>query len=515
MVSYFYMQEYLYWGDLHNHNEVGYGEGSLKRSFRLARNSMDFYAFTPHTWWPDLPEGDKNVRDKHLAGFKVVRERWDEVTEVLNSFYEEGYFVTIPAWEWHSLRWGDWCVYFPGSSAEYSYAQSLDDLKQFVRRKGAVIIPHHCAYGRGFRGTDWNSFDPVYSPAAEIFSEHGDSMEPDSPHGMFGHSMGGSVPSQSALHQLSSGKRFGIIASTDDHYGHPGTFGCGLTGLWAADLNREHIWDSLNSKRTYGVTGDRIGLSFSMGDTFMGGTLPSKSGVPIRISVAGRSALEKIDLFKNGHPIRTWTEKDFNPEHTITSRSLYTGRNSGNTDEKLNGDDKLMRIEWGWDGLSEKGVTRWNISLHSSAAGFSGVEPGFSGGAGSTVLENTISAGTQHIEISSFTSRRNDNPVSSVTFLHPARGKLTLQVSGNKEKETFHREISFPESWDDPSGNVISTMDYFSSPKIKIHPPLSLEKCTFNLEAPGYQGLNGDWFLLRITQKNGHRAWSSPIWIND
>lgn len=515
MVCYIYMQESLYWGDLHNHNEVGYGEGSLERSFRLARNTLDFYAFTPHTWWPDLPDRDSKVRDKHLAGFKIVKNRWNEVIEILNNFYEEGKFVTIPAWEWHSLRWGDWCVYFPGSSAEYSRAETLTELKQFTSRKGAVIIPHHCAYARGFRGTDWDSFDPEYSPAAEVFSEHGDSMEPESPHGMYGHSMGGSVPSQSALHQLTSGKRFGITASTDDHYGHPGSFGCGLTGLWAEDLNREQIWGSLNSKRTYAVTGDRIGLAFSMGDAFMGGNIPPKDGIPIRISVAGRSALDKIDLIKNGRTFRSWTGGDFSPGRPNISPSLYTGRNSGTGTGKLTGNTKLMRIEWGWDGLSEKGVTRWNISLRSDSGGFSSVEPGFSGGAGSTELENSITTETDKIEISSFTSRMNGSPVSSVTFLHPARGKITMQVWGIKAGAAFSREASFPESWDDPSGNVISTMDYFSSPKIKIHPPLSLEKCTFNLEEPGTVLVPGDWFLLRVTQKNGHRAWSSPIWIND
>ena len=36
----------LYWGDLHNHNAVGYAKGSLQRSIDLAREHLDFFAFT-------------------------------------------------------------------------------------------------------------------------------------------------------------------------------------------------------------------------------------------------------------------------------------------------------------------------------------------------------------------------------------------------------------------------------------------------------------------------------------
>ena len=39
----------LYWGDIHNHNEIGKGLGTLARSYDIARSHLDFYAFTPHT----------------------------------------------------------------------------------------------------------------------------------------------------------------------------------------------------------------------------------------------------------------------------------------------------------------------------------------------------------------------------------------------------------------------------------------------------------------------------------
>ena len=51
----------LFWGDLHNHNEVGYAKGSLQRSIDNAREHLDFFAFTGHASWHDMPKmpGDR------------------------------------------------------------------------------------------------------------------------------------------------------------------------------------------------------------------------------------------------------------------------------------------------------------------------------------------------------------------------------------------------------------------------------------------------------------------------
>ncbi|MHC4558045.1 MAG: hypothetical protein ACYS80_12160, partial [Planctomycetota bacterium] len=43
----------LYWGDVHNHNAVGYARGSLERSYDIARSHLDFFCFTGHSQWHD------------------------------------------------------------------------------------------------------------------------------------------------------------------------------------------------------------------------------------------------------------------------------------------------------------------------------------------------------------------------------------------------------------------------------------------------------------------------------
>lgn len=50
-----------YFGDLHNHNAVGYAQGSLERTFEIARNHLDFFAFTPHGHWHDIGHYENNI----------------------------------------------------------------------------------------------------------------------------------------------------------------------------------------------------------------------------------------------------------------------------------------------------------------------------------------------------------------------------------------------------------------------------------------------------------------------
>ena len=54
----------IFWGDLHNHNSVGYARGSLERSYEIAREHLDFYAFTPHAQWHDMLEMPNKAHEK-------------------------------------------------------------------------------------------------------------------------------------------------------------------------------------------------------------------------------------------------------------------------------------------------------------------------------------------------------------------------------------------------------------------------------------------------------------------
>jgi len=61
----------LYWGDLHNHNAVGYGKGSLQRSYDIAESHLDFFAFTPTATGTTC----RSCREQHEKWLTALRPR--------------------------------------------------------------------------------------------------------------------------------------------------------------------------------------------------------------------------------------------------------------------------------------------------------------------------------------------------------------------------------------------------------------------------------------------------------
>ena len=65
-----------FFGDIHNHNALGYGLGSLERSIEIARSHLDFFAFTGHSSWHDLVSMEGG-RERHwLDGFERLVKGW-------------------------------------------------------------------------------------------------------------------------------------------------------------------------------------------------------------------------------------------------------------------------------------------------------------------------------------------------------------------------------------------------------------------------------------------------------
>ena len=103
----------LFWGDLHNHNAVGYAKGTLERSIDVAREHLDFFAFTGHASWHDMPKmpGDRHM--KWVNGFRVHSDHWPKTRRLIREANSED-FVALLGYEWHSSAFGDYCMIFPG-----------------------------------------------------------------------------------------------------------------------------------------------------------------------------------------------------------------------------------------------------------------------------------------------------------------------------------------------------------------------------------------------------------------
>src|SRR5262249_5298840 len=231
----------LFWGDLHNHNAVGYARGSLERTYDIAREHLDFLAFTPHAQWHDMPAMEGNAQEKWAQGFKVLAAKWEDVARLAAASNRRGKFVSLLAYEWHSSEFGDYCVYYPADPHPLRYFDHVRKLQQYARDTRAMIIPHHLAYKQGWRGANLRYFDAAVSPVMEIYSEHGLSESDRAPHDYITHSNGGRWTRNTVRAALRGGIRAGFIGSTDDHLGYPRAHGGGLARIYAPQLSRPAI----------------------------------------------------------------------------------------------------------------------------------------------------------------------------------------------------------------------------------------------------------------------------------
>ena len=72
-----------FFGDIHNHNAMGFGLGSMARSIDIARSHLDFFAFTGHSSWHDMVPMEGG-RERHwLDGFKRLEEGWPDVQRLI------------------------------------------------------------------------------------------------------------------------------------------------------------------------------------------------------------------------------------------------------------------------------------------------------------------------------------------------------------------------------------------------------------------------------------------------
>jgi len=147
----------LFWGDLHNHNAVGYGKGSLERSIDLARAHLDFFAFTGHASWHDMP---KMPGDRHLhwvRGFEAHRQHWPKTRQLIRAASTRD-FTALLGYEWHSSQFGDYCLLFAEDQPDLFLPDHADKLLDFAAARKALAIPHHVGYKQGWRGANWNHF---------------------------------------------------------------------------------------------------------------------------------------------------------------------------------------------------------------------------------------------------------------------------------------------------------------------------------------------------------------------
>lgn len=489
----------LYWGDLHNHCAVGYAKGSLRRAIDNARGHLDFFAFSGHASWHDMPKmpGDRHL--KWVDGFRVHREHWPQTRRMLREANTED-FVALLGYEWHSSRFGDYCLIFPEDQPKLYLPDHVEALLDFAQAAGALAVPHHVAYKRGWRGANFDHFRRTASPVVEVYSEHGCSESTTAPFPYIRHSMGGRATKNTIQRQLDRGLRFGFVASSDSHRGYPGAYGEGIAGLWARDLSAGSLFEALRARRTYAATGDRIVLDVSLNSRPMGSQLRPVADRQIHIRVRGQDAIASVELVRNGRVIRRHFPADEQPEPaTLPGRAK-------------------CRIQYGWGpwaALDLGRTCRWDFRVKIDGGRFVRAIPCFQSGPYEEDLRDSLRiVSPTEIHVQSYTSRVRcyaEDPTKAMVCELEGTPESVMSVEMRTPvTQKVRRRLS-----ELVRDNLITFTGGFTSESYVLHRLIGPARyeTTVRFHDKARAGEQTDWYDVRVIQENGHMAWSSPIWV--
>lgn len=489
----------ILYGDIHNHNAHGYGVGSIERSLEIARTHLDFFAFTGHSSWHDMPAMEGG-RERHwIDGFKRLKDTWPQVQNVIAEGNRDGEFCAFLGFEWHSSVWGDQCVVFPGDHRPLFYAGEVERLRRFCVEERALMIPHHLAYPKGRRGVNWEVFDEACTPVVEIYSEHGNSEDDRGPYPFFSHSMGGRETSNTARAALEAGLRFGFVGSSDDHAGFPGAYGEGLMAALVSDFSREGIFEAIRARRTYALTGDRIELDISIDGQPMGSTLEAGQQVEAVFSVHGRDELDVVEVIQDGRVVHRAFAEDAVP----AERSFDT--------------PVQVRLEWGWGpwgALALDRICDWAMRVDVERGRIARFFPCLQSMPFDEQRRHRFERiGAAGLAIRSYSARQNayrENPNQSVVLEIEggADTRIGLALSAPVEQNSAHTLAELQRG----SANLFTgpfPKEGYQWHRLVPRAASSVQgRCT--LDVPHGRS----HVYLRARQKNGHMAWASPVFLN-
>lgn len=489
----------VFYGDIHNHCDLSYGHGSLADALHNAKLQLDFVSVIVHAVWPDLPTNDPKLAylvDYHEKGFAKAQANWAGYLHAIERANTDSEFVTFAGFEWHSIEYGDYCIYYKEAQPNLPIidAPDLESLRAELRKISCptFLIPHHIGYRQGSRGINWHAYTNELSPVAEIFSFHGLSESSEGPYPYL-HSMGPRHEQSTAQYGWEQGNIVGVIGSTDHHNAFPGSYGYGRMGVWSETCSRDAIWDAIKKRRTYALTGDRIDLRFSLNETCMGGICPANDKREINVDIIAGDCIDYIDILHNNHIIH---------RESILPTTVNEGRFK-------------VYIEMGWG--EQQNAFDWDVSITIKNGILHDIEPRFRG------LEPTASDADKDFAYTHFECSDNRVHFKTKTYKNPSLHTagtegLAVEIEGTADTciaimmNGQSQEISLR---DIMTGSRTFYTGGFVSPALCVHQavPQSDYHCQFTLNHE-HQTTQRDWYYVRVRQRNNQWAWSSPIWID-
>lgn len=511
-----------YWSEFHTNMHSRHLD-EMEEWYEFAKEMLDFWApvYYPYfvnrtdegfTYEDTLPEEDYRRDFGRLKDFLQGR--------------EDG-FLLYPAYEWQGDGSdGDHNVFFEDFSQDIKMPLTYEELYASigVGNRKAMAVPHHTGYQPGHRGKNWTSNREDFSPVMEIYSSHGSSeaSDADIPLNVHIH-MGPRAERGTFMWALRQGVRTGVIASGDNHV-CPAISGNGFFAVLAEAYDRKAIFQAIRERHTYGVSRSRIQLDYTVNGQIMGSCVQGCGINRLRIHAAGSSAIDRIEVYRNGLYDRCYThsgtwERD-NPEGLIRFKfevELGWGpdrRSFPETGEKdwsleIHTPGTILDVEKLWTSPGAR-ITQWTAQALRAEI----VTRKSDQGNGKLSQKNHL---TPNIQNQSMIIEMEAQMDASVIFIIdgkdfevPVRKLLEEAVLIAQEEEAaalladrygfteFYRE----DAW------------WHNAYKVLIHRAYPHRAYEVEVEDT-LEGLESreDSFFVKVIQRNGDTAWSSPIWV--
>ncbi len=495
----------LYWGDLHNHCNITYGHGDMRDAFEAATQQLDFVSVTPHAMWPDIKLLNREPRLKWVIGYhtdafrRLRRGGYEKYSAMTREYDRPGKFLTFIGYEAHSMIYGDHVALHKALDAPLVNCSSIEDWKEKFRGRDVFVTPHHMGYQTGYRGYNWKYFtEGDQTPFVEMYSRHG-LAEGDMGDCPYLHDMGPRNWEGSVLYGLKQGHKFGLMGSTDQHSGYPGSYGDGRVGVLAPELSRDAVWDALKSRRCCCATGDNIAVDFRINDALMG-EVKGGDRRRIYVNVKAQSCIDYVDIIKNGRLLARLNGPHmpvWEPSDLIRCK---------------------VKMEYGWN--REEKYVNWDGEVRIDKGRILSVTPCFRGAAFTSPQEGETEFHT-HV-----------NRIRSVTDSSAA---LELYSSKNPNTTTPSTQAVILDVEMPLDGNIISDFngrsfshslaELLEGGRSHFMRGWLSEAVLFNRAIPEScwsvehwmedreKESGSDWYYVRVRQKDGQWLWTSPIWV--
>lgn len=460
-----------YWADFHGQSEETIGTNTARDYFLFARD----YARL------DIASHQGN-------DFQITDAFWKELNDLTAALNKPGSFVTFPGYEWsgNTPLGGDRNVWFsteggpiyrssleliPGQKSKWSVAPDVPAL--FAKLQKVNHPRPFCAAHVGGRYADIQYHDGNLEHAVEVHSAWG-------------------TFEWMVEEAFDRGYRVGICANSDGHKGRPGAsypgagkFGSlgGLTCVLSESLDREAIQSAYEARHFYGTTGNRPLLRVHLlkdGEpvAMMGDILSREAGAyTLQAIVEGTGPVDRVEVW--------------NGNRKVAERKPETSDN---------GQGKRFQILW--SGAEVRGrarVVRWDGHLKLKGNQIESYQPINFLNANHPIKQDSKT------RLSWKSNTTGGHSGMLLTLARPSRGSIQVETLQKSLTYPIPSDRGRPRRWD--CGGLKKQIEI--RPLSHQPPPAS-----FAFDLPLKKLRQGDNPLfLKVFQEDGHRAWSSPIYL--